>query len=249
MIKSSKYSAQYLILLYFVLWILLFELFLPVNNVFPKPSVVFQSLPDLLKTYELSWNYLSTISAIYFPLIVTYYLIRFLFPVIMHKNFLSDIILSFEWFSRYIPGILLAMILIYWFPQSEFTKFFFAFLISFTSFMFKSQYLAENLGSEYSLAMQSFGIENNTILRKVIWKAIQPSLMAHIIQQNIYLWASVILFEYVNLGYGLGTFLRKILLFKDFSALIMSFIIIGFSIFLSTQLLKFSKNKIYFWKV
>jgi len=235
--------------LYFLIWILLFELVLPMNNVLPKPSIVFQSLSDLLKTYGLSWNYLSTISAIYFPLIVAYYLIRFIFPIILGKNILSDIILSFEWFSRYIPGIIVAMILIYWFPQSEFTKFFFAFLIAFTSFMFKSQHLAENLDAEYSLGLQSFGIDKNTILRKVIWKAIQPSLMAHIIRQNIYLWASIILFEYVNLGSGLGTLLRKILLFKDFSALIMSFIIIGFSIFLSTQLLKFIKNKIYFWKV
>lgn len=248
MIKSGKYSTPYLVLLYFLLWILLFELILPVNNIFPKPRIVFQSLFDLLKTYQLSWNYLSTISAIYFPLIVAYYLSRFLFPIILQKSVFSDIVLSLEWSSRYIPGIILAMILIYWFPQSEFTKFIFAFLISFTSFIFRSKNLVENLGSEYSLALQSFGIETNSIWRKVIWKAIQPDLMAHIIRQNIYLWASVILFEYVNLGFGLGTLLRKILQFKDLSALVMTFIIIGISIFISTQLFKFIKNKFYFWK-
>ena len=114
--------------------------------------------------------------------------------------------------------------------------------------MFRSKHLAENLGSEYSLALQSFGIKINSISRKVIWKAIQPDLMAHIIRQNIYLWASVILFEYINLGYGLGTLLRKILQFKDLSALVMIFLIIGVSIFISTQLFKLIKNKFYFWK-
>ncbi|MCK7517366.1 MAG: ABC transporter permease subunit [Ignavibacteriales bacterium] len=226
----------------------MFELILPVNNIFPKPSIVFQSLFDLFKNYQLGWNYLSTVSAIYFPLILAYYLVRVLFPFILQKSVISDIILSVEWFSRYIPGIILAMILIYWFPQSEFTKFIFAFLISFSAFMFRSKHLAENLGSEYSLALQSFGVKVNSISQKVIWKAVQPDLMAHIIRQNIYLWASVILFEYINLGYGLGTLLRKILQFKDLSALIMIFLIIGVSIFISTQLFKLIKNKFYFWK-
>jgi len=236
------------VLLYFLLWILLFELILPVNNIFPKPSIVFQSLFDLVKTYQLGWNYLSTVSAIYFPLILAYYLVQILFPIILQKNVISDIILSVEWFSRYIPGIILAMILIYWFPQSEITKFIFVFLISFTSFMFRSKNLAENLDSEYSLVLKSFGIGANSILRNVIWKTIQPELMAHIIRQNIYLWAFVVIFEYVNLGFGIGTILKKILQFRDLSALVMIFIIIGSSIFISTQLFKFIKNKVYSWK-
>lgn len=235
-------------LLYFLLWILLSEVVLPVNDIFPKPSIVFQSLFDLFTNYQLGWNYLSTVSAVYFPMILAYYLVQILFPIILHKTVISDIILSVEWFSRYIPGIILAMILIYWFPQSEITKFIFVFLISFTSFMFRSKNLAENLGSEYSLALKSFGIEANSISRKVIWKAIQPDLTTHIIRQNIYLWASVVIFEYVNLGYGIGTLLRKILQFRDLSALVMIFIIIGISIFITTQLLKLIKNKVYFWK-
>lgn len=249
MLKSGKYSAPYLVLLYLLLWILLFEIILPVNNILPKPSIVLQSFGDLLKKYQLSLNYLSTILAIYFPMIVAYYLCKFLFPIILQKNVFSDIILSVEWFSRYIPGIILAMILIYWFPKSEVTKFIFAFLISFTPFMFRSKYMAENLGSEYSLALHSFGIGKNTISRKVIWKAIQPNLMTHIIKQNFYLWASVILFEYMNLGFGIGTVLRKIMQFKDLSALVMIFIIIGVSIFTSTQFFNFIKSKFYFWKV
>jgi ABC-type nitrate/sulfonate/bicarbonate transport system permease component len=244
----GKYSAPLWVLIYFILWILLSEIILPVNNIFPKPSIVLQSLFDLIKTYELGLNYLSTVSAIYFPLILAYYLCYLIFPIVSQKGILADIILSLEWFSRYIPGVILAMILIYWFPQSEFTKFIFTFLISLTSLMFKSKNLAENFGSEYSIALQSFGIGKNVILSKVIWKAIQPELTAHIIKKNLYLWASVIIFEYVNLGFGLGTLLRKILQFKDLSALVMTFIIIGTSIFLSNQLLEFIKSKFYFWK-
>ena len=241
-----------MVLLYLLMWILLFEIILPVNNIIPKPSIVLQSFDDLLQKYQLGWNYLSTLSAIYLPMLVAHYICKFLFPVILQKNVFSDIVLSLQWFSRNIPGIILAMILIYWFQRSEVTKFIFAFLISFTSFMFKSKYMAEinlgRIGSEYSLSLQSFGIGTNSISREVIWKAIQPNLMAHIIRQNIYLWASVIIFEYVNLGFGIGTLLRKILQFRDLSALVMIFIIIGISIFISMQLLKLIKNKFHFWK-
>lgn len=248
MIKSGKYSALYLVLLYGLLWIFLFELILPVNDVFPKPSIVFQSIFDLFKTYKLGWNYLSTITAIYLPLFTAYYLVRLLFPIFFPKTFFADIILSVEWFSRYIPGIILAMIFIYWFPKSEVTKFVFAFLISFSSLIIRSKKLGETLGTEYLLSMQSFGISDNSILRKVVWKAIQPELISYVIKQNIYLWASVVIFEFINLGFGLGTILRKILQFKDLSALVLMFLLIGASIFISTQLFKLIKNKFYFWK-
>jgi ABC-type nitrate/sulfonate/bicarbonate transport system permease component len=114
--------------------------------------------------------------------------------------------------------------------------------------IFRSKHLAENLGSEYSLAFQSFGLSKQVISRKIIWKAIQPDLVTHIIKQNIYLWASVITFEYINLGFGSGTVLHKILQFKDLSALVLMLILIAASIFISTWILKFIKTKFYFWK-
>lgn len=249
MTKSRKYSAPSMVLLYLLLWILLFEIILPVNNVLPKPSIVIQSFGDLFRKYQLGWNYLSTISAIYFPLLLAYYLVKLIFPIILQKNVFADIILSVEWFSRYIPGIILAMILIYWFPKSDVTKFIFAFFISFSAITLRAKYLAESLGSELYHGLQSFGVGITPIRRKVIWRSIQPSLFEHIIKQNIYIWVSVVIFEYVNLGFGIGTILRKILQFKDLSALISLFIIIGISIFLSTQASRLIKNRFYFWKV
>ena len=76
------------------------ELILPVNSIIPKPSIVFQSLSDLFIIYELGWNYISTLSAIYLSMILAYFVIRVLFPFIMQKTIISDIILSVEWFSR-----------------------------------------------------------------------------------------------------------------------------------------------------
>lgn len=247
-IKSGKYSTPYLILFYFLIWILLSEILLPVNQVIPKPSIVLLAFGDLIYKYQLGLNYLSTVTAIYLPLLLSYYFCKIVLPVLLKENIFTSVILSFEWFSRYIPGIILAMILIYWFPQSDLTKFMFAFLISFTSLMFRTKHLAEGVEPEYILGLQSFGILKTFAERIVIWKAIQPNFLVHIIKQNLYLWASVIMFEFVNLGLGLGTILRKVLMFRDLSALVMLFLIIGTSIFIITQSMNFVKNKFYFWK-
>lgn len=218
------------------------------NQVIPKPSIVLLAFGDLIYKYQLWLNYISTFTAIYLPLLVSYYLCKIVVPVLIKENIFTSIILSLEWFSRYIPGIILAMILIYWFPQSDVTKFIFAFLISFTSFMFRATHLAKEVESEYILGLQSFGISKAEAERIVLWKAIQPNFLAHIIKQNLYLWASVIMFEFINLGFGLGTILRKVLMFRDISALVMLFLIIGTSIFIIAQGMDFIKNKFYFWK-
>ncbi|NWF90490.1 MAG: hypothetical protein HXY50_13640 [Ignavibacteriaceae bacterium] len=247
MYKLRKYSNWVIIIGLLLLWTILFELILPVNSVFPKPSIVMQSFNDLLNKYFLIWNFLSTVSAIYTSMFISVVFIWILFPHITGTNFLTDIVMSLEWSSRYIPGIFLSMLFIYWFPKSEVTKFIFATLISFTSFSYRAKYLAENVPKELTSWLPSFEISSNQIKRNVVWKMIQPKLFDYLIKQNLYLWASVVIFEYMNLGLGVGTILRNILLYNDLSALVMMLILITIFIYSFSQLIKFIKNKYYFW--
>lgn len=114
--------------------------------------------------------------------------------------------------------------------------------------MFRSKFLAENLSPDYHHSTRTFGVKQNVISRNVLWEAIQPDLFAHIKKKNIYFWSSVITFEFFNGSGGLGTNLKQILQFKDLSALFMIFFIIGISVFLTTQAIKFIHHKFYFWK-
>ena len=246
--RAEKKTALYFLISLIIVWILLFELILPANNVFPKPSIVIQSFPDLIKNYDLGWNYLSTFTSVYFPLVIGYYLVRILFPFFRNLKFLSDIVSSLEWFSKLIPGIILAFIFVYWFPRSEITKYVFSFLITFSSLSYYSVKMSKKIGDKYSLAMESFGVGKNFISKNVVWKAIQPDVMKLIISKNVYFWASIVVFEYFNLGFGIGTIFRKILEFKDLSALVMMFIVIEATLFITTESLKLIKQKFYYWK-
>lgn len=249
MIKSRLNPASYLIVFFFLTWIVLFEFLLPVNNVLPKPTIALQSLHDLFRDYKLWWNYLTTLSTIYPSLIIAYYFIFILFPLILGSNFLSNLISAVDSLSRYIPQIILAMLLIIWFPSSNITPFIFSFLIAFVSLVSRSKSLVESLPSDYDDMIKTFGVKEKIISRKILWKAVQPKLIQYMIKLNIHLWVSLIIFEFINLRSGMGVILRQILQFKDLSAFWVYLFILVISIFISTQVINFIKRKFFFWEV
>ena len=96
-LSSSKRSPLVFVLFYFVLWIILFEFILPVNNILPKPSIVFQSFGALWEDYNLPFNFLDTVAAIYLSIIVAYLLVHFLSHFfVTNRNFLTDFIFAFS---------------------------------------------------------------------------------------------------------------------------------------------------------
>jgi ABC-type nitrate/sulfonate/bicarbonate transport system permease component len=246
--KSHLRKIYYFLLSYLILWIILFEFVLPVNQVLPKPSIVIESFPDLWTDYNLSDNYLSTISVIYISLILAFFSVKILSPYLAEKdNFISAFINSLEWFSEFLPGIIIGLLLIFWFPESEFVEFIFAFATAFTSIMIKFQNESENLNEEYILSAQSLGLSENKISRLIIWKNVQPKLMQHLFNLHFYIWSMIIVFEFIKGGLGLGVIFRQALDYRDLSATFSVFLITGLSIYLGTILLKYIRNKFVFW--
>ncbi len=237
------------LLTYFLLWIILFEFLLPPNNVLPKPSIVLLSFGDLRKDYELPVNYLSTITSIYVSLLAAYFLIRMLvIYLIKSGSRLPDFIFSLEWFSEFIPGIVIGMLLIYWFPDSEYIEFIFAFITAFASMMIKMQNEVLTVPKEYIYSAASLGINDNMISRYVKWKAVQPQLIKHIFTLHFYLWSMIIAFEFIKGGYGLGSVLRDALAYRDLSALFSTFVIIGLTIYIGGLVIRYLKNKFFSWR-
>ncbi|OGU71843.1 MAG: hypothetical protein A2V93_12150 [Ignavibacteria bacterium RBG_16_34_14] len=246
--KSYLRKIYYFLFTYLVLWILLFEFLLPVNQVLPKPSIVIESFPDLWTDYDLPANYLSTISVIYISLILTFFSVKILSSYLVEKNnFISLFINSLEWFSEFLPGIIIGLLLIFWFPKSEFVEFIFAFATAFTSIMIKFQNESENVNEEYVLSAQSLGLSENKMIRLVIWKNVQPKLMEHLFNMHFYLWSMLIVFEFIKGGLGLGVIFRQALDYKDLSAIFSVFLITGLSVYIGTLVLKYIRNKFVFW--
>ncbi len=248
LIKKPR-PVYYLVLTYLFLWIIFFEFILPVNKILPKPSIVLESFPALWNYYNLPANYLTTISSIYISLFLAYLLVKFLSPHLKEKdNSITVFINSLEWFSQYLPGIIIGLLLIFWFPTSGYIEFVFAFATAFISIMIKFQNESDSANEEYIVSAQSLGLNEKEITKKIIWKNVEPKLMRHIFNLHLYLWGMLIVFEFIKGGPGLGVIFRQALMYNDLSAIFSVFLITGISVYLGTLLLKYIRRKFIFWK-
>jgi ABC-type nitrate/sulfonate/bicarbonate transport system permease component len=246
--KNQLKKIKYFLFAYCILWILLFEFILPVNQILPKPSVVAESFPDLWKDYNLPVNFLSTVTVIFLALTAAYFCVKYLSPFLVEKNnFISLFINSLEWFSEFLPGIVIGLLLIFWFPESEFVEFIFAFATAFFSLTIRFQNESEKPDEEYILAARSLGMKEPAIVKNVIWKNAQPKLMSHLINLHFYLWSILIVFEFIKGGLGLGVIFRRALEYNDISATFSVFIITALAIYLGTLFLRMIRNKFVFW--
>ncbi len=241
-------SAIYVVT-YFILWIVLFEFVLPVNNVLPKPSIVIQSFGALWDEYHLAVNYLNTTASVYLSILFAYLLLHFLSHFFDNrKSVVSDFIHSLNWFSKFLPGILIGFLLIYWFHDSLYIEFVFALLTSFFSFVIFFQKRRAHLCHEYVDAARSLGISEISIRRKVIWKSLQPEIFNHIFVLHLYIWSLVIAFEFIYGKFGIGNIFRLALQYRDLSAMFSAFLIVGITIFAGRGVIIFLKKKFAFWE-
>jgi ABC-type nitrate/sulfonate/bicarbonate transport system permease component len=233
---------------FFVLWIILFEFILPPNQILPRPSIAVISIISLFKDYQFLVNLISSISAIYFSLIVAgLFLLIFRRFLINNKNLFGYLTFSLEWISGIIPGILMGLFLIIWFPDSEFTKYIFIFFTSFTFLINKLENELKKMNSEFIDAAASLGGGKNFISDKVCWKVVEPALAESLKELHLYLWSMLIVFELIKGGPGLGTVLKTAIMYKDLAGLFSSIIIICLIIFVGATVIKYFKNKFFFW--
>ncbi|MBZ0199841.1 MAG: ABC transporter permease subunit, partial [Ignavibacteriaceae bacterium] len=210
---------------YFVLWVLLFEFILPANNILPKPSTVIESVGTLWSEYNLLYNLLSTIGAIYISIFLAYFVVRFFVHVIGRDNHLFHFIFSLEGISRYIPGLVLGIFLIYWFPNSELVEFIFAFLTAFLSFTIKINDELRNIPDEYVNSIRSLGAEEFFIRKNIIWKILQPGIIKHAFLIHKFLWITLIAFEFIKGGFGIGVIFKKALQYNDLAVIFLTALI------------------------
>lgn len=246
--STSSKNILYFLVAYLILWILLFEFILPVNEILPKPSIVILSFGALWNVYHLPINFLSTVSIIYLSIAVSYLLIFLLKGFLIKNNHLvKNFFISLHWFSIYIPGIVLGLFLIYWFPNSFIITFVFALCIVFFSIVNKFQMELSHINHNYVDSAKSLGADEKIISNKIIWNSIQHKLADHIIEMHYYLWTVLIIFEFIKGEYGLGVIFKQALNYKDLSALFSASIITGITLFAGLQALKYLRNKFFHW--
>jgi ABC-type nitrate/sulfonate/bicarbonate transport system permease component len=240
----------YLLLVLFILWFLLFGYVFAPNQILPEPSIALLSLISSFKDYHLLVNIVSSFSAIFIPLIVAYFFLwTFRIILINYKKQFDSLALYIKWISSIFPGILLGLFLIYWFPDSEIIKYLFIFIISLAFLTDKFEKSIKTVNSEFIDSAISLGAGKNFLSNKIYWKSVEPFMADSLIDIHFYLWSILIVFEFIKGGFGLGAVLSKALLYKDLSALFTSVLIIGFIILISTFIIKFFRNKYFYWSI
>lgn len=247
---SKNQSLKILIfvsLILFFLWIILFEFIFPLNRFIPSPSLVFISFVDLFSKYDFLLNIISTLASIYMPMFIALLLLKFSFGLIDPESTLVKLISSSQLLFKFIPGLLLGVLLIYWFPQEEWTKFLFSFFIVLSIIWNKSFSINENKFQNYKDYASSLGINKNQLRTKVIWKLIEPKIFEELAVRNIYIWTTILAFEFIQRLSGAGEILRLSLKFNDISMIFALIIFLAVIISICFKILNMLKNKFYFW--
>ncbi|MHB8578730.1 MAG: ABC transporter permease [Ignavibacteriaceae bacterium] len=231
----------------FLIWLILFEFALPSNGFLPKPSIVFLSFSSLIKDYHLWRNFGVTVSEIYFALIISYFVNWLLCKYIIGSDWFFSSLDAFYKLFKFLPAVILGMLLILWFPSSNLTGFIFALVIFIIPMAVKVKEESYKIKPEYIDAAISLGAGKNDLSTNIIWKAVQPSLLNYIFELHYLAWLLLIIFEFMKDGYGLGTIYLEALRYKDLSALFSISLITGITIFVGFYILKYLKNKFIHW--
>lgn len=246
--KPSLRKFFSFLLIYILLWIIFFEFVFPSNKILPQPSVVWQSFSDLWLLYHFVGGFLTTFAVVYISLIVAFFAVKILSGYfIKEKSFIKDFILSLNLFSEFVPAIILTLFLIFWFPNSVFVDFLFMFLLAFFAFAKEVSNFSISKCKPYIDSARSFGLNEDLINKKVIWKCILPDLKDYILKNQIYFWSILIAFEIIKGNSGLGYVFRNTLSYRDLSATFAAALIVGIVIFLITQVLIIFLKKFIHW--
>lgn len=246
-LRSNYKLNLLLIALIITLWIILTEYIFPINNIFPSPTLVYLSFYDLILKYNFFINILSSLTAVYGSMIICFIILKIKFPFLLVDSKPLKIILQMPSLFKFIPGIVLAVLLIYWFDKLFVIKILYAIIITSTILFNKILLTDKSKYSPYIDSVKSLGVSEFNINRKILWKFLEPDIINEYKNRNLYLWSSVIVFEFIDNYEGIGFILRRALAYNDLSMIISLSIITAFVIFLGDKLIYLLKNKFYFW--
>lgn len=233
-----------------VMYLILFEFIFPAYNFFPSVTVIWLSIIELIQHYNFAANLLSTIAAVYLTFFIHYFITKIFFPFIikyepgnssisLKKNFLN--------FFFYIPFLLLALIIILWFPDFIFNKYIVAFIFI-SSICFNEINLPNDKSfSDYFDFYTTLGIKKTTIFSKIIFNLKEPELFKTYLKNHSLIWTVILLVEFLQQKDGIGSILRIVFKYQDFALTFTIMIITSSILFLLHFGFRKFYDRIYFW--
>lgn len=248
-----KLNKIKIIIFSLVAYIALFEFIFPLNGFFPSVTVIFLSLTDLLQNYNFALNLISTFAAVYVTFFFNYLFTKFLFPYLISKkveqeSFDSSSIHSIVSIFSFIPFILIALLILAWFPDFILDKYIVALIILLPKNLMEILEYDILNHKNYFYFYNSVGVDKTTILNKIIFKLIEPEYFLYQLKNHSLIWSIIIITEFIQQKEGVGGILRTVFKYQDISLIFTITILVSLLVFVIQKVLNLLYNKVYFWK-
>ena len=248
-INNKRYLSLISITVFIFSYFLFVEFVLPVNEILPKPSLIFESMISLFKDYGILQSLALTSSVVYISLFVGYLLIHLSGALILKLNDNSGLkaVFSFLKLFKFFPFFAGIILFVFYYNTSINGEFIFSFLFVIITLLLNFN----SFDKDYLIKYKTF-ISNNKIsdnkFYEVKYKLVQPVLFNLFNKLHLTLWAAVIMYEFIALTGGLGTKYYLLLSNHDFSGFVALAILISFLIWIGNFISVVIKNKIIFWE-
>lgn len=237
-----------LILTCLFVYVVLFEFVLPINKVLPKPSMLFESFISIWGDYNLLSNLTNTVTAVYASLVASYFLIHIFAGKIIGLFVNLGISKKSADAVKYYPSFFVAVLFVFWLPQSFYSEIIFLFLTSIFILLNKLAKEINSVDKEQVLSAMSLGIGKSKIYSSVIWKNCQPALTSKTLKIHSYIWFMAMVFEFIDGGAGFGFVYKRMLEYNDFAGIFSVAILVTAIILTGNFLIKFIRSKTIFWE-
>jgi len=178
-ISKTALQKNYWWIGFILVYIILFEFLIP-NAIFPKASILLDSVFSLRKDYDLLFNLFYSLSGIYLSLIISFLLLNytagFWISFLEKKYAATGFLKSFLFFP--LVGLLLAVI--YHFPVSVISEYVLWIIFSFVVLLGVVETKLRKVKSEYIESFQSIATIKSGMINQIKWKLIQPEIFDYL---------------------------------------------------------------------
>lgn len=208
---------------------------------------IINSVLNIWHEYDLLVNLFSSIAAVYVSILVSYYLTLLALKFTLLKKASFIIFRYLNTFLKYFPLIIIGVFFLFIFPGSEFVEYMFLIIYAWL-FLFTKASKPANIKEEYILSAQSMGLNNSTIVSKVLIKSIKPIISGNIIKLHVNLWTMLVALEFFKEGLGIGSVFKMTLDLNDLNSFLIISTLLVIIILAGSLSLRYIHKKFFFWE-
>jgi ABC-type nitrate/sulfonate/bicarbonate transport system permease component len=248
MTDFTGYKTFARIFIWFVfIYVVLFQFIVPYNPIFPAPSIMLETLPDLFSKYRFASALGFTLTAVLFIPIggfACFYFTRV--PVI--KFFLKyDLTRWLPALFKFFPVIFFVFILAIWTGDSFIGEVVALLLVAGFNQKIAMSKKVREVPKHFYLFAKSAGMSDNEIYGKVYGKLLLPYAFEKIGELFFAGWMYAFVYEIVSGNYGVGAIFYTAIKYGDLSAFFLVLLIMIIVIYLTGLVYKTIQYKVVRW--